>query len=557
MKTKFILLLTLLIVLPGAIFFSPLTANAWTDWGNSGEGVTQSALDDSTAALRDDLVAGPASATDEALTIYDGITGKIVKNSDSLLTTSSAGAANSGDVPKLDGTGKIDISMIPATGSGSTTINMPIELTIFIQKNKKDNIDNVHGGIISIQTAETLSNGDDITATTGITKVLFVVNASSDSAGTITITGTSVNRRTGVETPSDTDDIIVANTSIDNSFNDANGNTVHLFGQSYITSKWFKGSFTVSTADVNWTDVDIYQIAFEQFNDEPNITLTGFDTTFNLTHTDAYYDEYLYKVGVVGSVASIDTIFAHHLSAADSEVRQYRMPLGNFSVTIDGSSEGVFQDIFLGPTTKEYFESFTSKIWGTEQQEVSATIVGGSDTEVQFNDSDTLSGDTGFTYVKADSALTVGSITTIDSSSIPAIELTAAGSIADLSYAGTTTILTAGYTTAIGDVVYLAVADGRLELTDKDVEATTGDIGVYVALEVGNDGDPILCLIEGWMRDDSSYNFTVGATVWIGDAGVPTTTESTTTGDFLRALGHAFNADVFYFNPDYVWVEIP
>lgn len=137
------------------------------------------------------------------------------------------------------------------------------------------------------------------------------------------------------------------------------------------------------------------------------------------------------------------------------------------------------------------------------------------------------------------------------------ITLPAPGGISDLTATGKRTTLTAGYTTAIGDIVFLDPADSKLTLTDCDFEASTGDVGVYVVLEVKSDTQACLVLIEGWMRDDSSYAFAAGKAVFIGNtAGEATTTQSTTTGDFLRIIGHAFNGDVFYFDPDGTWLEI-
>lgn len=137
------------------------------------------------------------------------------------------------------------------------------------------------------------------------------------------------------------------------------------------------------------------------------------------------------------------------------------------------------------------------------------------------------------------------------------ITLPAPGGISDLTATGKRTTLTAGYTTAIGDIVFLDPTDSKLTLTDCDFEASTGDVGVYVVLEVKSDTQACLVLIEGWMRDDSSYAFTAGKAVFIGNtAGEATTTQSTTTGDFLRIIGHAFNGDVFYFDPDGTWLEI-
>ena len=136
-------------------------------------------------------------------------------------------------------------------------------------------------------------------------------------------------------------------------------------------------------------------------------------------------------------------------------------------------------------------------------------------------------------------------------------QLVAPGSIANLSYSGRTITLTAGYgSTVIGQIVYIGT-DGKIELTDKDVEATTGDCGLYVVLEVVAENATCLCLVSGIVRNDTVYSaLAVGVAAWVGDAGVPTTTESTTTGDFNRVVGSSFSAHVLHFNPSQSWIKV-
>jgi hypothetical protein len=104
--------------------------------------------------------------------------------------------------------------------------------------------------------------------------LVVVINAGSDVVGDITVTGTTVDRNTGVETPADTDTITIDAVSTDNSTTDARSNPIHELVDAYITSKWFTGAVVFSTADVNLSDVDIYHCSFEPQTQTPGFTPT-------------------------------------------------------------------------------------------------------------------------------------------------------------------------------------------------------------------------------------------------------------------------------------------
>lgn len=128
---------------------------------------------------------------------------------------------------------------------------------------------------------------------------------------------------------------------------------------------------------------------------------------------------------------------------------------------------------------------------------------------------------------------------------------------ADGTYSGLTIAGTAGATLAFGDLIYLAVADSRWELTDADSVTTAGAVltGMCV-LAAAADGDPTVILLQGNVRADANFPaLTVGAPVYTsttpGDIQVA---QPSGTDDVIQVVGFALTADSIYFNPsqDYI-----
>lgn len=153
--------------------------------------------------------------------------------------------------------------------------------------------------------------------------------------------------------------------------------------------------------------------------------------------------------------------------------------------------------------------------------------------------------------------LTVPNITVSDAGAITLGENTSIdldGSLsADGKYSGTCISGTAGAALAFGDVVYLAAADSRWELTDADAVGTAGTVLVGICvLAAAGDGSATKILLNGTIRADAKFpTFTVSAPVYIDTttAGGVTTTAPTGADDVVRVLGFALTADSMYFNP--------
>ncbi|MDB2620187.1 hypothetical protein N9X87_00110 [bacterium] len=238
-------------------------------------------------------------------------------------------------------------------------------LTTYIDKVARYSEQSHHGGILALATAQPLDAvPTDLVFTTGLGRCLVVVNAGSDLAGSITVTGTSVDRDTAAETGSDTEVLTVDALTTDTSSTDAQGNTIHAFAGAYITSKLWKGSVTLSTADLTLTDVDIYQVDMESVNDQAALTLQAIKLRALATNAAAWVYGYLYSVTVASGKATVNNEATLSLvSGAATANRYYPLRRGALDVDLDGSTDGIFVDLFFGPVASTYWEDVTLKVW--------------------------------------------------------------------------------------------------------------------------------------------------------------------------------------------------
>jgi hypothetical protein len=249
------------------------------------------------------------------------------------------------------------------------TVDVPVVLSMYDAEPGRGSETNWCGGMLSLATAQPLDSAPtDLAVTKGIGKLLIIVNAGSDISGSITITGESIDRETGASTPADTDSITVDTLTTDTSDTDTNGNIRHAFTNAYISSKWFTGSVTLSTTDLTLTDVDVFHISFEQFNDQPNIVLDTFDANLYTLNVNAEFDAYLFSVHVTGSKATIER-HADLNIGADGETaivnKYWRLRRGNLNDAIDGTTDGVWVDVHYS-NSPSYIEDVTLKLWATE-----------------------------------------------------------------------------------------------------------------------------------------------------------------------------------------------
>lgn len=154
----------------------------------------------------------------------------------------------------------------------------------------------------------------------------------------------------------------------DDSDVDANGNPRHAFTGAYITSELFTGSITLSTTDLTLTDVDVYHIAFEQFNDVPSVTIEAFETFLLTTNVLAEFDAYLNSIIVTGDKCDITMEADLHVGAEGIPAvadRRWTLRRGLLGVALDGSTDGAWAEIYYA-NTPTYIEDVYAKVWATE-----------------------------------------------------------------------------------------------------------------------------------------------------------------------------------------------
>lgn len=284
----------------------------------------------------------------------------------------SAGAPSSGLPVKTDASGKIDLSFIPAGGLPTTTVSFPINIEFTADLVAKGDLHSMHGALVNLATAQPLNSGTPINVLSGISKLLIVLKAGT-ATGNLTITGTKVDRETGVETAAYVDVRPITTLATDATATDPLGHNLVNITDSIITSVWFKGSVDISVDTANLTDVDVYQVAFEQFNDEPDITINTLDIGFNLNNTAAEANFHLYavEVGIDGITNFTPIIEPFQLLAADTEPgKYYRLRRGQLNKSLDCTSDGIVLAMNYDPTNQNYFEEVSAKIWASVNKDL-------------------------------------------------------------------------------------------------------------------------------------------------------------------------------------------
>lgn len=100
-----------------------------------------------------------------------------------------------------------------------------------------------------------------------------------------------------------------------------------------------------------------------------------------------------------------------------------------------------------------------------------------------------------------------------------------------------------------GRVYYINSAGSWIAATDQSEAAVSGLIAVAT-------GTPSTAgmLLRGIIYKATSGN--IGSKVYLGGSGVPTTTLPTTSGDFVRIIGHVIATNIIYFNPSNDYIEL-
>jgi hypothetical protein len=240
-------------------------------------------------------------------------------------------------------------------------------LDFFLEQNTRNLDEQVWGLFDNLVTAGAVSSGSPQAATAGCHRILIVVIAGADVSGTITITGNTRDRSdTSNLTAADTEDIDITGLSTDNSSTDAQGNTIHAFDNVYMSDKWFEGSISISTSDVNISDMDVYAILYHQFDDFQSVFLTTLDTTFYITNTAAWFYSYLYLVECVNTNKkyNIENLASHDVTVGVSTANKGYRRRKKINQWLNGNiGHGVWLELFFGPAAATYFNHISMYLY--------------------------------------------------------------------------------------------------------------------------------------------------------------------------------------------------
>ena len=240
-----------------------------------------------------------------------------------------------------------------------------IALSAYDAQPARSSVTNLHGGLQSIATGGVLNSGSPLVVNNGLGKLFLMPLTLIDGLGTVTITGTKVDRVTGVETPgfSEVVDVNWTTPAIDSSTVDAQGNTVHDLADGFMSAEWYKGAVTITTPDVSFAAIDTYSIAFEQLNDSPLNELDTFDINFFVASVSARFDAYLYSVIVASDGrATVRDEIELHLGTPSFSNRYYRLRKSTVNIVLNGVTDGIFCQLHYA-SSPSWIEDATVKLW--------------------------------------------------------------------------------------------------------------------------------------------------------------------------------------------------
>jgi len=111
-----------------------------------------------------------------------------------------------------------------------------------------------------------------------------------------------------------------------------------------------------------------------------------------------------------------------------------------------------------------------------------------------------------------------------------------------------TSTLNAGYACAAFDLVYLGSSSTWLEADSDAVGTSINMLGVTLA--AADSGAAVNVALPGAFIRFDTFDFTPGLALYVsGTLGAMTHTKPTGSGDIVRTVGYALNADVVFFQP--------
>lgn len=236
-------------------------------------------------------------------------------------------------------------------------------LSFYLEENQR-NLDQHVWGFFRIEnTGVALDSGTPINYSVGCHRILIVVNAGTDLAGTLTITGTTIDRNdSNNTTPGDTEDIVISGLTTNASTTDAEGNAIHSYTTVYMSDNWFQGAITITTTDLTLTDVDTFGVLYHQFDSFKQTTIHTLDFTGQATNANAWFYAYLYFITRQDGAKTYDITKKANLDIPQAttianEGYRRRKCICELIDCYDG--DGVWLEIYFGPSASTYWHDIS------------------------------------------------------------------------------------------------------------------------------------------------------------------------------------------------------
>ena len=217
------------------------------------------------------------------------------------------------------------------------------------------------------------------------------------------------------------------------------------------------------------------------------------------------------------------------------------------NLTFDGNTLNVIgaitndSEVSATQLTGSFTGSFTGD--GSALTGVGGGSPGGSDTEIQYNNSTAFGGDSTFTFNSTTKGISATSIT---SSFKGSLAITASFST-DHTVDGITTRFTAAETITFGQLVHVT-GSGQAIISNASASVAVPTMMMMAETTVAAN-DSAKFLLTGFARDDT-WNWTPGQKLYLSNvSGEMTQSAPSNTDDTIQVVGYAIHADKIYFNP--------
>lgn len=145
-------------------------------------------------------------------------------------------------------------------------------------------------------------------------------------------------------------------------------------------------------------------------------------------------------------------------------------------------------------------------------------------------------------------ARTIGGVSFDGTANIVPTSISIAGSLDDHAYLGITDSKNVGEDVLFGQLLYFDWTQTEWMIADADSAAETP--AMRIALEGKGNGEACLMLVQGYIRDDSAFEFTSSiAYLSDGTSGAILYAAPSDEGDQVQRVGIGISADIMYFDP--------